>query len=169
MRILKADETDAGTIREIAIAANIDAWSVEDYRAEINRTGSYVLKAVVEGSMNGFLLARTVPGESEKPDVDLYNIAVRPDKLHQGVGSLLMTQLLTDLESTNVANIWLEVRESNVAAIRFYEKHGFIAELTRPNFYANPVENAVIMRLKRKSDSDVNSTQRMLDSQVEEE
>ena len=157
MKILKAVETDAAAIREIALAANIDAWSEADYIAEIGRPDSYVLKAVDEVSLCGFLLARTVAGTTERPDVDLYNIAVRPDKLHQGVGSALMDQLLRHLDSTNVANIWLEVRASNLTAISFYEKHGFIAELTRPNFYSNPVENAVIMRLRISPAEDVNT------------
>ena len=157
MKILKAVETDAAHIREIALAANIDAWSEADYIAEIGRPDSYVLKAVDEVSICGFLLARTIAGTTERPDVDLYNIAVRRDKLHQGVGSALMNQLLRHLDSTNVANIWLEVRASNLTAISFYEKHGFIAELTRPNFYTNPVENAVIMRLRISPAEDVNT------------
>lgn len=148
MKILKAVEKDARTIREIAIAANIDAWSEADYIAEIRRPDSYVLTAVEEDRVVGFLLARTVPGSSEKPDIDLYNIAVRPEHSRQGIGSAVIKELLDEITSADTENIWLEVRESNRAAIDFYEKHGFAAELTRPNFYSGPVENAVIMRLR---------------------
>ena len=155
--VREAQPTDCLSIRQLALDANIDAWSEADYIEEIARPDSYVLKAVDEVSICGFLLARTVAGTTERPDVDLYNIAVRPDKLHQGVGSALMNQLLRHLDSTNVANIWLEVRASNLTAISFYEKHGFIAELTRPNFYTNPVENAVIMRLRISPAEDVNT------------
>ena len=157
MKIRKAVETDAAAIREIALAAKIDAWSEADYQAEIGRPGSYVLIAAELAFILGFLLARTVPGRSKKRDVDLYNIAVRPEFSRQGVGSALIAELLKQIGLKHVENIWLEVRESNISAIRFYEKHGFAAELTRPHFYADPVENAVIMRLRIDPAEDVNS------------
>jgi ribosomal-protein-alanine N-acetyltransferase len=44
--------------------------------------------------------------------------------------------------------VWLEVRESNHKAIAFYVKNGFEQVQTRPNFYENPREAALLMRLK---------------------
>jgi len=155
--VLTAVPADAVAIRQIAIAANIDSWSESDYLAEIERRDSFVLKAVVDGEIGGFLLARTVPGSSEGSDIDLYNIAVRPENSRRGLGTALMAELLNRIDSANIENIWLEVRESNTEAIKFYEKHRFSAELTRPRFYSNPVENAVIMRLKLVPKEKVNS------------
>ena len=40
---------------------------------------------------------------------------------------------------------FLEVRESNEAAIGLYTSQGFVKEGIRKNFYEMPVENAVIM------------------------
>ena len=40
---------------------------------------------------------------------------------------------------------FLEVRQSNEAAIKLYESQGFVKEGIRKNFYEMPVENAVIM------------------------
>lgn len=157
LSVRRAVAADARLIREIALAAYIDAWSELDYLAEIERNDSFVFIAESDGIVAGFLLARTVPGNSEKPDADLYNIAVRPEMLRQGVGAALMSELLRAAASTHTQNIWLEVRESNSAAIRFYERHGFVKELTRPNFYNNPVENALIMRRKLGHSSHVNS------------
>lgn len=147
-KIAKAEPSDAAAIREIAVAGNIDAWHENDYLAEINRPDSFVLKAVVSGKICGFLLARIVPGKADKPDIDLYNIAVQPKLERLGIGSALIAGLLSRIVSTEAENLWLEVRESNKAAIRFYEKHGFTIELTRSRFYRDPVENALIMRLK---------------------
>ena len=39
----------------------------------------------------------------------------------------------------------LEVRSSNEAAIRLYQKNGFVLEGIRKNYYRNPVEDACIM------------------------
>ena len=47
-----------------------------------------------------------------------------------------------------VENIWLEVRESNTRAIVFYTRNGFERVQTRTNFYENPREHAILMRLR---------------------
>ena len=153
----KAVPVNAAAIRKLAVEANIDAWSETDYISEIERTDSYVLIARVKGTICGFLVARLVPGKANLPDLDLYNIAVRPPWSRLGFGTALLSELLNRIASKKVENIWLEVRESNLKAIKFYKKHSFIEELTRANFYANPVENAVIMRLKLATDDQVNS------------
>ena len=140
---------DADALREIALEAGIDAWSSEDYRAEIQRAGSFVLVARVGPTdIAGFLVARTIPGQNEYPDADLYNIAVTAARRRLGVGGELLETLISIARVRSVGNIWLEVRTSNYEAINFYAKYGFQAELTRRNFYANPTEDAVIMRLK---------------------
>lgn len=44
-----------------------------------------------------------------------------------------------------VENFTLEVRESNLPAVRLYESLGFTVEGIRKNFYRDPAENALIM------------------------
>ena len=80
-----------------------------------------------------------------------------------------MSELREFVGRTRVDNIWLEVRESNAGAIKFYEKHGFIAELTRPRFYRDPVENAVIMRLRSAPETGSEPVETVLDSAPEQE
>ena len=146
--IKDAERVDCASIRQLALDANIDAWSESDYADEISRRDSFVLKATVNGDLTGFLVARIVPGDGEYVDVEIYNIAAQPLHRRRGVGSSLLANLLDRLTKRRVGNVWLEVRESNLEAISFYLRHGFIAEVTRPNFYSNPSENAVIMRLR---------------------
>lgn len=140
---------DADALCEIATEAGIDAWSSVDYCAEVLREDSFVLAARVGPTeIAGFLVARTVPGQNEHPDADLYNIAVVASRRRCGVGGELLKTLISVARGRSVGNIWLEVRASNYGAINFYAKYGFQAELTRRNFYSNPAEDAVIMRLK---------------------
>jgi ribosomal-protein-alanine N-acetyltransferase len=153
--IEQAEVADARSIRELAIDANIDAWSESGYVDEISRTGSFVLRAVRSGRLVGFLVARIVPGKAEHPDADLYNIAVDREAKREGIGSQLLDDLVARLLTLDVENLWLEVRESNLTAIGFYEKHGFEADTRRPNFYSNPVEDAVIMRLRLRRNGGV--------------
>lgn len=143
-----AQSADAGLIRDLAISARIDAWSESHYLEEITRRDSFVLKATEAGRLIGFLLARTVPGAAGGSDADLYNIAVDARERRKGIASRLLAELASRLKALEIVDLWLEVRESNITAIEFYKKHGFIAEVTRSNFYSDPVENAVIMRLR---------------------
>jgi ribosomal-protein-alanine N-acetyltransferase len=56
-----------------------------------------------------------------------------------------MEALLTESEKRGIVKLSLEVRVSNEAAIKLYEKFGFQKVGTRPNFYREPRENAHIM------------------------
>ena len=76
---------------------------------------------------------------------DITNVAVHPDYRKQGVGNLLIDNLITLCKENNINSLTLEVRESNIPAQSLYKKHGFKEEGVRKNFYNNPKENAIIM------------------------
>jgi [ribosomal protein S18]-alanine N-acetyltransferase len=146
---------DSLPIHELARNSRIDAWSAADYSDEMSRPDSFVLTAKKQDRLVGFLVARTVPGVTEHPDAELYNIGIAGGHKRQGIGTLLLFTLLEKLAEKRVRNLWLEVRESNSEAISFYSRYGFTAEVTRPNFYSNPSENALVMRLQIPSRTDV--------------
>lgn len=73
------------------------------------------------------------------------NIAVAPEFRRQGIAEKLLSVLKKKAEKKNLAFLSLEVRESNSAAIKLYEKCGYENMGVRKNFYENPKENAIIM------------------------
>lgn len=52
------------------------------------------------------------------------------------------------LDKIRIKNIFLEVRESNKVAINFYKKNNFKEISIRKNYYSEPTENAIIMKLE---------------------
>src|SRR5579862_2425184 len=86
----------------------------------------------------GFLVRREVaPGESE-----ILNLAVDPAERRTGIARRLVTDALARVKGT-----WfLEVRASNVAAIRLYESIGFTRSGDRKNYYYEPAEDGIVMR-----------------------
>ena len=74
-------------------------------------------------------------------------IAVHPDIQHSGIGSILMEEVKKDAYAKRVKTITLEVRESNVNAINFYKKHGFIISHKKEGYYSNG-EDAIYMILE---------------------
>ncbi len=89
-------------------------------------------------SISGFLVARHVA-----PEWELENIVVAPAARRRGIGRQILDALLTTARKTNSASMFLEVRESNVAARSLYEKMGFRQTGRRPNYYVNPSEDAI--------------------------
>jgi [ribosomal protein S18]-alanine N-acetyltransferase len=86
----------------------------------------------------GFLVGRTVAsGERE-----LLNLAVDRRERRRGVARGLLQAWLEGSEGT----VFLEVRESNEAAQKFYKSMGFHEVSLRRNYYANPLEAAIVMK-----------------------
>lgn len=73
------------------------------------------------------------------------NIAIQPSFRRQGIAERLLTALDKKAQKFELAFLSLEVRESNLAAIKLYEKCGYQNMGIRKNFYADPRENAIIM------------------------
>jgi ribosomal-protein-alanine N-acetyltransferase len=81
-------------------------------------------------------------------EATLMDIAV--DKTHQGQGwgHKILKHFLLQCQQREVSTICLEVRQSNYAAIRLYEKAGFSLIDKRVNYYPteNGFEDALIMK-----------------------
>lgn len=68
-------------------------------------------------------------------EATLMDIAVDDAFRGQGVGRALVDYVLTASEQNGMIEMWLEVRESNLAAIKLYESLGFEHIETRKNYY----------------------------------
>lgn len=76
---------------------------------------------------------------------DVMNVAVRKDLQGRGIGYAMLLYLMELGRARGVLRFTLEVRKSNTAALRLYEKLGFVFAGNRKNFYQKPAEDAVIM------------------------
>ena len=129
-----ASEEDLPAIAGIQAAApESSQWDPRDYLSFDCRI------AVHRDSIVGFIVTRPLAeGEWE-----ILNLAVAPDSRRQGVGR----QLLSDVLAGRRGDFYLEVRESNAAARRFYEHAGFGMVTERLQYYSNPEESAIVMKL----------------------
>jgi ribosomal-protein-alanine N-acetyltransferase len=78
------------------------------------------------------------------PEWELENIVVAEDVRGKGVGKQLIHKLFTQAQEANSNLVFLEVRESNASARRFYEKLGFQETGRRKAYYSNPTEDAIL-------------------------
>jgi ribosomal-protein-alanine N-acetyltransferase len=65
----------------------------------------------------------------------VYALAVHPDAQGRKLGALLLQQMIDALHKAGAGRTFLEVRPDNYAAIRLYEKAGFVTCQQLPNYY----------------------------------
>lgn len=149
-RIRSVEASHIGELIHLGEETNLSPWSAEGYAEEMKNPASVMLRLIDEtNSIVGFVVGRLViGGEIDKRlDAEIYNIAVTEQKQRRGCGQRLLDEFLGKCRLEGVASVWLEVRESNQKAFSFYKKNGFEQVQTRPSFYTNPRENALVMRL----------------------
>ena len=78
-------------------------------------------------------------------EIHINNVAVLPQFRGQGMGTTLMQHVLLEARRLGAKRATLEVRASNAAALRLYQRLGFYVAATRKQYYSNPVEDALIL------------------------
>ena len=138
----KVNEKDIAQIVALEKEVFSDAWSEVSVRETVNQTQAFITVAEVEEAVAGYCIIYHVMDEAE-----IARIAVGEAWKRQGVGSALLEYTLSCCKEQQIERVLLDVRESNVAARMFYEKHGFAIDGMRKDFYEQPKESAVLMSL----------------------
>jgi len=136
--IRKATRADIPAIQSIEQAAPTAAhWTSAQY--ETRMENGCVVVAESNSELCGFVCARIAADEWE-----VENVVTAKSQLRRGVADQLMQALIGRALDVKAASILLEVRAANVAARRLYEKHGFREVGRRPNYYRDPVDDAIL-------------------------
>lgn len=118
-----------------------DPWSENSVKSELSNPLSLWLVAADGETVAGYIGSQTVLGES-----DMMNLAVRESYRRSGVGRALVEALIEALRAVGSECLTLEVRFSNLPAIRLYESLGFSQVGIRKNYYEKPREDARIFK-----------------------
>lgn len=95
----------------------------------------------------GYLILQNVYPESE-----MIQLSIHPCFQKQGIGHYFLTSIMNNLANQHYETLYLEVRKSNINAIKLYEKLNFKKIAERKNYYptVNGFENAIIYEFKFK-------------------
>jgi ribosomal-protein-alanine N-acetyltransferase len=140
---------DLPSVHAIERASFFPPWPDEAYRNELhaNRLATYLvarLDDVVIGFGGIWLMV---------DEAHITTFAVDPNWRRRGVGERLLLALLDAASSRGAREATLEVRLSNVAARRLYEKYGFRPVGLRPRYYSDNGEDALIMTTEPLEDA----------------
>jgi ribosomal-protein-alanine N-acetyltransferase len=140
IRILPLSEEHLAAAAQLEQLCFAEPWS-EQALVMLTREGGYGVVALTEsGTVVGYGGMILAPDDGQ-----ITNIAVHPDQRRQGIGDALLSALTEKAIALGLAEMSLEVRESNVAAIRLYLRHGFDVAGKRKHFYRHPTEDALVM------------------------
>jgi ribosomal-protein-alanine N-acetyltransferase len=145
MRIRLATPADIPTMmtleRHAATAAH---WSKAQYETVFSNDVPFrvVLVLEEEAAVLGFIAGRAVGEEWE-----IENITVAGPVRRRGLGTRLLGEFLDLARGRSAVAVFLEVRESNFAARRLYEKWAFVETGRRKDYYREPEEDAIVYRL----------------------
>lgn len=116
-------------------------WNYTIIKDELNADNSNYLIAKLNQKIVGFAGIKILMDEA-----DIMNIVVKKDSRNQGIGSLLLKELINWAKKLNLTSITLEVMEENYSAIHLYRKFGFKQVGIRKNYYKD--KNGLLMTKK---------------------
>lgn len=132
-----ADVPDALVIEQQSFST---PWSGPMFVLELTKSSSVCLAAEIDAELVGYLFATNYAAIWH-----VMNVSVSPAHRREGVASKLMAELFRLTDGSGKTQYTLEVRVSNAAALEMYRRCGFRSAGTRPGYYADNREDALIM------------------------
>ena len=135
-------EPDLDGVLEVEGESFTNPWTRDMYAWELrNRSVCHILVVrTPDCPVAGFCAFWLVFDE-----IHINNLAMRPQYRAQGIGTALLTRVIEEGKQLGARRATLEVRASNEAARRLYERLGFYVAGHRRNYYSSPVEDALIL------------------------
>ncbi len=140
--IKRLSEENSAAAAKIEKLCFSNPWSEATLLSEIKSPLADFFGAFCGDELAGYIGGRTVAGETE-----IFNVAVAPEFRRKGIAKALIEKFIEAVREKETDVIFLEVRSGNLAAINLYEKAGFVFCGIRKDYYTNPKENALLMRL----------------------
>ena len=134
-------ETDIAHILQIECAAYAFPWNRNIFKGCLR--DDYCCRVVeMDGGIAGYAIMSI-----GKDEAHLLNLCVDPDRHRMGLGDYLLKSMLDFAHEHKAVTTFLEVRPSNSAARKFYERRGFVEVGMRTNYYPARFgrEDAIIM------------------------
>lgn len=142
-----ASAADLTSLVALDALVNHSPWSKKQYSdALIEKDGTErIIVATFASRLVGFVVTAVVLEEAS-----IYKVVVQPFHQRQGIGRLLMSHALANVQSNGARQCFLEVRASNSPAIKLYRDMGFQVDGRRSDYYSTDFgrEDAILMSMQ---------------------
>jgi len=138
VRVLAPDALDA--VLAVDAESFSHPWTRRMYEEELAQADAQVWIASVDAEVVGACAFRIQLGE-----LQIHNVAVRLAWRRVGIGCRLVTHALALAAQAGATVAWLEVRQANAGARALYARLGFREVAVRRGYYADPLDDALVM------------------------
>lgn len=143
LKIEKMNLEDLNSIKAILLTEFDSFWTYSTFEQELECENSHFIIAKNENNeIIGFAGLKIIIDEA-----DIMNIVVKKRYRNNGIGSILLENLISYSKSLNLKTVTLEVNDHNLSAIRLYDKFNFDHIGIRKKYY-NGENDAIIMSKK---------------------
>lgn len=143
IQIEKMNLNHLNELQEILISDFDDFWSFSTLKEELENENSSYIIGKIHNEIIGFAGLKMIFDQA-----DIMNIVIKKTYRNQGIGTLLLENLILLAKDLNISTLFLEVNEQNKPAIHLYEKLGFEKLGVRKKYYNN--NNGIIMKKNLK-------------------
>lgn len=143
IKIEKMNLNHLNELQEILISDFDDFWSFSTLKEEVENENSSYIIGKINNEIIGFAGLKKFFDQA-----DIMNIVIKKTYRNQGIGTLLLENLILLAKDLNISTLFLEVNEQNKPAIHLYEKLGFEKLGVRKKYYNN--NNGIIMKKNLK-------------------
>ena len=147
--VVRMTEHDLLEVVDLEENSGLSRWGWAAYYAELQGTNSNLMLvarvAKTKQQQRSFSLAGYIVARIGADELHINNVAVRENYRRRGIGRTLLDRILDEGKRAGVSSAFLELRAGNDAALALYEKCGFRVTARRQRYYAEPVEDALVM------------------------
>lgn len=143
-----AARDDLPALHELERRCHTHPWNLRHFEAALQGGGNRVTVLRESGRLlcadrgiEGFCVVQVAADE-----MHVHNLVVRPESRRRGLGRRLLDDAIRWGSEAGVRQVFLEVRQSNWAALALYRAAGFDAVSVRRDYYDSPREDALILR-----------------------
>tara|TARA_A100001011_G_scaffold149077_1_gene157310 strand:- start:3102 stop:3578 length:477 start_codon:yes stop_codon:yes gene_type:complete len=109
-------------------------WGTQQIQNHMKKSNNFSICNLENNLITGILIGETVKN-NDFCDLEIHLIYVAKKRRNRKVGSNLLKFIELHKNDTKISNIYLEVSEDNLTAIKFYEKNDFVFLRFRHNYY----------------------------------
>ena len=120
----------------------VSSWSLDNIKNTLKNPYNFSQGLLRDGALVSFCLSTIVLDE-----LNILHFVTHKDHRRCGLGKFLLSELIKQAKDEGAISSFLEVRKSNLPAFRLYQSLGFSEIAIRSDYYSNPPEDAVVMKL----------------------
>ncbi len=140
LSVVKMNYEDISDVLKLEKTCFGDGWTSTPFDKELKRNDCSYFVAKIENNIIGYSGSWTILEE-----LHITIMAVHPDYRKNKIGQKLLINLIKEGLNSGAKWVTLEVKATNVAAQRMYEKFGFSVKGRRKQYYQQDREDALIM------------------------